>query len=222
MTKRDPEQLPDELVFEPDGHVGEVALSCLADGEVALLPPKALAHIDDCEQCTARLGAAALLSIGVGETLRADEVLVEVAQMAQAARAIAARASAPARLPETQAAAMPVPIAVRGEAAKSPPSSKRRRPLPRAAIVAALLVAAVAAAPTWLDTAHEWKTWAPALLRSMALITRVVALLFRSSPDALGGTAAALRWGAALLLIVVGGMVARAMSRKQGLQGGVG
>ena len=69
MTKRDPEQLPDELVFEPDGHVGEVALSCLADGEVALVPSKALAHIDACEQCTARLGAAALLSIGIGEAL---------------------------------------------------------------------------------------------------------------------------------------------------------
>ena len=82
-----------------------------------------------------------------------------------------------------------------------------RAPLPVLTLLVALLAAAALS---------------PALLRSMALMSRVVALLFRSSPDALGGTAAALRWGAALLLIVVGGMVARAMSRKQGLQGGVG
>ncbi|MEO7330092.1 MAG: hypothetical protein ABI193_16070 [Minicystis sp.] len=204
---RDPEQLPDELVFEPDGHVGEVALGCVADGEVAIVPPLALAHIDGCELCTARLGAAALLSIGVGETLRIDVVLAEVARATQA---IVAKT------------ALPATPGVKEEAVRGAPSSRRRRPLPRAAIAAALAVAVIAAAPTWLDTAQEWKTWVPALLRATSLITRVAAMLFRSAPGSLGGTAVALRWGAALLLIVVGGMVARAMSRKQGLQGGVG
>ncbi len=210
MTKRAPEQLPDELVFEADGHVSEVALTCVADGEIAIVPPQALSHLEGCEQCTARLGAAALLSIGVGEALRADEVMAEVALVT---RAIAARAAPAAFVTAT---------AAKVEQAKEAPSSRRRRPLPRVAIAAALLIAAVAAAPTLLDSAQAWKTWAPSALRAMTLITRVAAMLVRSSPETLGGTATALRWGAALLLIGLGSMVARSMSRRQRLQGGVG
>lgn len=68
------EMLPIELVWEDDGHLGEVALAALADGEDALLPANALLHAGDCESCAKRLGEAALLSIDAGEALRSAGV----------------------------------------------------------------------------------------------------------------------------------------------------
>lgn len=63
------EGLPPELVFEADGHVSELGLACVADGESALLPAAALAHLDRCEPCGRRLGEATLLSLVAGEAL---------------------------------------------------------------------------------------------------------------------------------------------------------
>jgi hypothetical protein len=74
MTTHD--ELPAELLFAPDGHLTDTALTCVADGEVALLPQPALDHLDACEPCGRRLGEAALRSVIVGEALRERPVVV--------------------------------------------------------------------------------------------------------------------------------------------------
>jgi hypothetical protein len=63
-------QLPLELLHDESGHLSDVALAALADGEVSLLPETALAHLDGCERCALGLADAALRSAEVGELLR--------------------------------------------------------------------------------------------------------------------------------------------------------
>ncbi len=65
--------LPEDLVFQPDGHLTEVALTCAADGQLDILgalQQRAHDHLDDCERCAHLLGEAALLSVHAGESLR--------------------------------------------------------------------------------------------------------------------------------------------------------
>lgn len=59
MTERG---LPLDLLFEEDGHVSDVCVTAVADGEIALVPQVALDHLDACDACGARLGEAALLA----------------------------------------------------------------------------------------------------------------------------------------------------------------
>jgi hypothetical protein len=66
--------LPPDLIFEPDGHVTELCLGCVADGELAIVPAGALAHLDGCALCGERLGKLALLALDVGDALRAIPV----------------------------------------------------------------------------------------------------------------------------------------------------
>lgn len=61
------ETLAPDLTWQPDGHVTEVALTMIADGEHALVLPGAIAHVDACEACSARLGSAAMLSLRVAD-----------------------------------------------------------------------------------------------------------------------------------------------------------
>ncbi|MFO0762903.1 MAG: hypothetical protein U0359_41085 [Byssovorax sp.] len=209
MTTRDPEKLPDDLVFEPDGHLSEVGLTCLADGEVTILPAAALAHAEGCDQCTARLGSVALLSLGVGEALRAEDVAAEIA----AVTAIAAKQAAAVKVERRES---PAPAA-----AKVTPIARGRRPLPRAAIVAALLVAAVGSAPAWLGLMAEWKSVVSGSTHAISVLAKMAAMTLRSAPGSFGVRAIALRWAAAALLIVIGAVMAKVMTRRQMVQGGV-
>jgi hypothetical protein len=59
-------------VFDRDGHLSDVALTALADGERSLLPDSALTHADACERCGTRLGEQALLSLSLSEALGAN------------------------------------------------------------------------------------------------------------------------------------------------------
>jgi hypothetical protein len=68
------ELLPDALVFDPDGHVSEIALTALADGEVAIVPAAARGHVDRCETCARRLGAFAILSVEIDDALASAKV----------------------------------------------------------------------------------------------------------------------------------------------------
>lgn len=61
--------LPLELVFA-DGHLTEVGVATLADGEDALVPAEARAHAHSCEQCSSALGREALHSMALGEVVR--------------------------------------------------------------------------------------------------------------------------------------------------------
>ncbi|WP_437778098.1 hypothetical protein [Sorangium sp. So ce1097] len=68
----DDDKLSPDLVWQPDGHLTDVALTALGDGEEAILPDGAAAHVARCPICSAALGRTALLSLRAGELLRAQ------------------------------------------------------------------------------------------------------------------------------------------------------
>lgn len=69
------ETLPDELVWAAGGHVSDVVLTAIADGQHAIVPNVALAHVAICTTCTTHLGNAALLSLHAGEEIALVNVL---------------------------------------------------------------------------------------------------------------------------------------------------
>jgi hypothetical protein len=86
MTKHTKEEfLPDDLLWAAGGHASDVVLTAMADGQVDIVPPVVLAHVDGCRACTTHLGNAALLSLHTGR---------EIAMVAREADA-AARAPMP-------------------------------------------------------------------------------------------------------------------------------
>jgi hypothetical protein len=65
-----PELLPDELLWAEGGHASDVVLTCLADGEHAIVPKVVRSHVERCEACMVHLGHAALLSLHSDRDLR--------------------------------------------------------------------------------------------------------------------------------------------------------
>ncbi|MFO0564385.1 MAG: hypothetical protein U0263_01920 [Polyangiaceae bacterium] len=63
------DELAHDLLWQADGHLTDVALTALADGEVALLSPAAASHAEECDACARRLGDAALFSTVLSEEL---------------------------------------------------------------------------------------------------------------------------------------------------------
>jgi hypothetical protein len=61
--------LPDELLWAAGGHASDVVLTAMADGQVDIVPPAVLAHVDGCRSCTTHLGNAALLSLHTGREM---------------------------------------------------------------------------------------------------------------------------------------------------------
>ncbi len=57
--------------FLDDGHVTDAALAAMADAADEAVGAEVLAHVDGCEACLGRLGAAAEQSVHVGATLAA-------------------------------------------------------------------------------------------------------------------------------------------------------
>ena len=206
MTTENDDQLPESLCFEADGHVTDVVVSCLADGEIALIPLAAVAHVDACDPCTARLGAEALLSVGVTDALRAATVS-------------AARAPAPILVPAPLVMA-PARAAWRDSTPSLAPTSRKRRPLPIGAIAAALFIAVAAALPGWMDSLRELRTVVPGYLHSLPLWSHALAAVLRSVIQSRSG--AVLRWTIAAAFIGIGALHARSMTRKQSLNGGLG
>jgi hypothetical protein len=66
-----PEQLPKELVWTGQGHLSEVAMTAIADGEEAILPRDAFGHLGICEACAAGVENAASLSASISRALTA-------------------------------------------------------------------------------------------------------------------------------------------------------
>jgi hypothetical protein len=97
----DDDMLPLELLFEDDGHLSEIALTAIADGQDAIVGREAHAHASDCDGCTRKLGAAALLSTSLSDALR--EMPARELTEALSAHAAAAPARISAR-PLAQAA----------------------------------------------------------------------------------------------------------------------
>lgn len=76
-TMDDLDKLPPDLVWQQDGHLSDIVLSSIADGEANIVPLEAHSHLEHCEHCTTRFGAEALLSMHAGE------LLVEVSRAAR-------------------------------------------------------------------------------------------------------------------------------------------
>ena len=198
MTTRTHEGLSPDLIFEPDGHLTELCLTCVSDGQLSLVPEGALDHLDACEPCGRRLGEAALLSVEIGEALRAAPRVV----------------------------ASVVPAVVRATPAafvSAPPTPRRvRRPLPIAAIAAALLVAVVTAGPALFDVAHvahEVPSAISGIFGLLLLSARVGATVLRASSSGLAPLL--VKCASALVFVVLGLQVARVRSRARSWQGGV-
>jgi hypothetical protein len=207
MKTENHDELPESLCFEVDGHVSDVVVTCLADGEIAILPAAALAHVDACHACTARLGTEALLSVNATDALRAA----------------ASEARAPLRI-VTAAPALPAPGRAAGRdavwSAPTPSSSARkRRPLPIGAIAAALCVAALGMMPGWSDTLHNLRTVVPDYLHALPIWSHALEAVLRSLLQSRSGVA--LRWMIAAVFIAAGSLLARSMTRKQALERGL-
>lgn len=181
------DKLPLELVWHEDGHLTEVALSALADGEAAILPEEAAVHADCCEACARALGEAALLTLRAGEALRDAAASVAVTAPVTAAASVAVTAPAPVT------AAAPVVA----------------RPLPLAAVAAALAIAALAAAPRLIARGPELSEDVQALGRTLLVMAGVGRALVQSGAFARGWMSV-LPWVSAALLVVIGLGVARA------------
>ena len=74
-TMDDLDKLPPDLVWQQDGHLGDIVLSSIADGEVDIVPLEASSHLEHCDHCMTRFGAEALLS------KHASELLAEVSRV---------------------------------------------------------------------------------------------------------------------------------------------
>jgi hypothetical protein len=57
--------------FLVTGHLSDLALSTLADAELALLPEAAIAHAEACAHCAAQVGALAVFSAELAEAYAA-------------------------------------------------------------------------------------------------------------------------------------------------------
>lgn len=64
--------LPDDLVWTREGHLTEVAMTAIADGEDAIFPREAFGHLGSCEACAHGVESAALLSARVSRALGAE------------------------------------------------------------------------------------------------------------------------------------------------------
>lgn len=73
------DRLSDQELWQSDGHLSELALTALGDGERSLLSASAAEHADACDACTARLGQLALLSVSVSEALAESPLPVPAA-----------------------------------------------------------------------------------------------------------------------------------------------
>jgi hypothetical protein len=205
MKTENHDELPESLCFEVDGHVTDVVVTCLADGETAILPASAMAHVDACDACTSRLGTEALLSVG------ATDALIAAASEARAPLRLVAPAPAlPAvSLPAGRAAAWTAPA----------PSSRKRRPMPIGAIAAALCIAALGAVPSFMDTLHNLRTVVPDFVHALPVWSHALEAVLRSLVQSRSGVA--LRWMIAMVFIAMGSLLARSMTRKQSLERGL-
>lgn len=66
-----PEELPRELVWTSEGHLSDVAMTAIADGEEAILPRDAFGHLGLCDACALGVERAAALSADVNLALAA-------------------------------------------------------------------------------------------------------------------------------------------------------
>jgi hypothetical protein len=141
------ETLSQDVGWEPSGHLSDVALSAVADGEDGLLDAEMNGHLGSCDACATRLGHVAL----------------RAADMAEVFTHIAARAEA-----KTDLAIAPAPVS---------PRPRRKAPVFAAAAVLAVALAAVVPSMLRMpyEAMHAWsvaRKVAPSILR---LVVQLIA-----------------------------------------------
>lgn len=150
-TMDDLDKLPPDLVWQQDGHLADIVLSSIADGEVDIVPLEASSHLDHCEHCITRFGAEALLSKHAGE------LLAEVSRMSDTVPVVATPRS--------------VRVASVAGFAK----------LPKNALFGALFIAAIGAMPALLSPGHLHIAQITEILgRSIVMLSRSVVLIAKS------------------------------------------
>jgi hypothetical protein len=68
MRPPQPSRLDRDAVFDDSGHLSEMAIVLLADGQ-DLLPDEATLHLEDCDECCGKLAESALAAVVVSELL---------------------------------------------------------------------------------------------------------------------------------------------------------
>jgi hypothetical protein len=198
-----PPALPEALLFEPDGHLTEAALACVADGEIALVPAAAMSHLDGCDRCSHRLGAAALLSLDVS---------------AAAALLRAARPEERSAFPDPAPVVAPQAALIVTSLEPYPPARSsglwRRRPLPVAAIAAALALAVLTAGPSLVTAIQGVPAMIAGAVEVAPFLVRVAAAFVRA-PWGAEPSALLVKGVSALVLAAVGLGVARLTSRSR-------
>jgi hypothetical protein len=150
-TMDDQDTLPPDLAWQRDGHVTDIVLASVSDGEAGIVPIDALSHLDTCEHCSTRLGAEALLSAHAGELL--------------------AGLAAPSP--------SPVKVAVKA-AVKTPAKAPALAALPGGAVRGAVVLAAIGAAPSLLDSVARLPALLRAAGRAFMLLMHGAELVVRS------------------------------------------
>lgn len=152
-TMDDLDKLPPDLTWQTDGHLTDVVLASVADGEAGIVEKSALSHLDHCDHCATRLGAEALLSAHAGEILMG--------------------------LTEPMPAKAVAKVKVEKKSEKA--SETNGRPaLPKGALAGALVVAAVGATPSFIDMAPRLPGLLRDVGRGVVLLVRGADLVVRS------------------------------------------
>jgi hypothetical protein len=212
MSKLEETWLPPELCIEPDGHVTDTALACIADGELAIVPAAAVAHVEACEACGRRLGVAAVLSVAASEALtRMEAPLASL-------RPVPGLVRAPAPLDAADAVA----IVRTARATPVAPLLRARRPLPVAAILVASILVLVTAGPTIADAIRAAPSLITGAVTTLPFVVRIGSSLVHGSPWGDGATALAVKTISAVFFVLAGLEVARRSERARALRGDVG
>lgn len=176
--------LEDSLVWSTTGHLAEVAIAALADGESALLPQHAVQHALTCVACCEQVGVAALFALEVAHVAR------------EAALALEPKLAAQTVLGSTLAA-------------RRNTNGKVRAPAPLAPLTmmmsALFVLLSLAAGAPLLSTLRESS---PAHL--LARLARIIA---QATLAARAPGVAELTWLAAGLLVSAGLLIARSAAR---------
>ena len=229
------ETLEYEVAWEPSGHLSEVALSVMADGEDALLDAAMHAHLASCEACAMQLGSVALRAASVAGALsRAPAFAAEVRSSLPIAGEIQVIASVPAPVIVAQAIANEAALASlvddgaagRASAPSAPspatarPASRRRR-VPALPIAAAMAIALLGILPSLGRVRQQVSPlW--------SVLTDVAPALVKLGPQAFmkawSGSQSArmvpLVWALAAVLVAAGLAIASRASKKMFVDGG--
>lgn len=65
-----PDQIPEDLLWQNDGHASDIAVTVLADGQDDIVASAVKLHVSACGYCSSRMGEAALASLDVGSALQ--------------------------------------------------------------------------------------------------------------------------------------------------------